>query len=67
MDEIYNMKLHSVIFPKDRQYNILRVHGGWIYCFTENPKNNVFVPDTSRGFQELLKEARKIEERGTND
>ena len=51
---IYNMKLHEAIHPKERNVEIVRVAGGWIYNFyhdtaaregeLEYQATSVFVP-----------------------
>lgn len=47
---IYNMKLHDVIYESVNQCStlILKVHGGWLYTFDYGHQitSSSFVPDT---------------------
>lgn len=68
MNEIYEMKLHDILTPKDSDTQIQRVPGGWIYTtyqteqytqvdgtWSENYRlSSVFVPFDNE-FQESLK------------
>jgi len=61
MNNIYEMELHEVInvITEDRDWNVLRVPGGWHYSTTELPHHKAiksfqfkhesfFVPDTTK-------------------
>lgn len=43
---IYNMQLHEDLWIENLNLNIMRVAGGWIYCyrFGRTQMNSVFIP-----------------------